>query len=71
MDAAWYDGGAAAELFCAYEAAWACETVGVASGEVRWETEAEFAGVTCLECDLVCCRHSCCPLASSARPIAP
>ena len=33
------------------------------------ELDAECAGVACL--DLLCCRHSCCPLARSASPIAP
>lgn len=65
----WYDGGAA--LPWTYDGAGcACETVGVARGEECFEAAAE-EGVTCRECERVCCRHSCWPLARSARPIAP
>ena len=51
--------------------------VGVRGAETELELDAECececacecAGVACR--DLLCCRHSCCPLASSASPIAP
>ena len=41
---------------------WLC---GVPGTELEFECE----GVACR--DLLCCRHSCCPLARSASPIAP